>query len=106
MYSRDFIDKEVVGADGWKIGKSKEIICDNNTWRITHIEIDLNEKIENEIGERLPFSQHRIPIDINFVQGIGDVITLKAPKEEIIKVLSAYTKAHQPDLPEKGPIVV
>jgi sporulation protein YlmC with PRC-barrel domain len=106
MYSRDFLDKEVVGLNGWKIGKSKEIICDINSWRITHIEVELTDKIENEIGETLPLQHNRVPIDISYVQGIGDVITLKTTKEEIIAVLSAYAKSRQSEAPQKGPIVV
>jgi len=106
MYSKEFLDKDVVGSDGWKIGKSKEIICDVNTWRISQIEIELNEKIENEIGEKLPFRHSRVPIDINYVLGIGDIITLKAKKEEILAILSAYNRTHQPEEPQKGPIVV
>src|SRR5271168_2030877 len=106
MNSRDFLEKEVVGSNGWRIGKSKEIICDNNTWQITHIEIELNDKIENEIGEPLPLHHNRLPIDISYVQGIGDVITLKATKEEIIAVLSAYNKSRQTEPTQKGPIVV
>ena len=106
MYSKEFLDKDVVGSDGWRIGKSKELICDPTNWHITQIEIELNEKIENEIGEKLPFRHTRIPIDINYVQGIGDVVTLKANKGEIITVLSAYYKTHQPQAPTKGPVVV
>jgi len=106
MHSRDFLDKEVVGFNGWKIGKSKEIICDGNTWKITHLEVELNDKIENEIGETLPLQHNRVPIDISYVQGIGDVITLKATKEEMITVLTAYNRTRQSELPEKGPIVV
>ena len=106
MYSRDFLDKDVVGSDGWKLGKSKEIICVPNTWQITQLEIEPNEKLENELGGSVPFRHSRLPIDITYVQGIGDVITLKATKEEIITILSAYVRARQPEVPQKGPIVV
>ena len=106
MYGKEILDKEVVGSDGWKIGKSKEVIIDPNTWQITHLEIEPSEKLENEMGETLPFKHNRLPLDIHFVQGIGDLITLKAPKKEIVGVLSAISKARQPEAPEKGPIVV
>jgi len=92
VYSREFLDKDVVGSDGWKIGKSKEIICDANSWRITSLEVELNEKIQDEIGESVPLRRHRVPIDVSYVQGIGDVITLRSTKEELIKVLSAHSK--------------
>jgi sporulation protein YlmC with PRC-barrel domain len=106
MYGKEFLDKDVVGSDGWKIGKSKEIICDPVTWQITQIEIEPNEKFENEIGVGLPFRHNRLPLDITYVQGVGDLITLKVPKKEITTVLSAASKARQLEAPEKGPIVV
>ena len=106
MYSKEFLDKDVVGSDGWKIGKSKEIIIDPVTWRVSQLEIELNEKIENEIGDKLPFRHNRVPIDINYIQGNGDIITLKAKKDEIVTISSAYNRTHQPEEPQKGPIVV
>ena len=55
MYSKEFLDKDVVGSDGWKIGKSKEIIVDPVTWHVSQIEIELNEKIENEWERKCPY---------------------------------------------------
>ncbi|HYB03486.1 MAG TPA: PRC-barrel domain-containing protein [Nitrososphaerales archaeon] len=106
MNSKEFLDKDVVGSDGWKIGKSKEIIVDPATWHVSQIEIELNEKIEDELGEKMPFRHNRVPIDINYVQGIGDIITLKAKKDEILTIMSAYSRTHQPEEVQKGPIVV
>ncbi len=106
MYGRQILDKEVVGFNGWKIGKSKEIIIDSDSWRVTHIEVELNDNIVNELSGPVPLHKNRIPIEISYVQGIGDLITLKATKEEIVAVLSAYNKAHQPEEPQKGPVVV
>ena|SRR5271165_5550245 len=106
MHSKDFLDKEVVGLNGWKIGKSKEIICDPNSWKITHIEVELNDKIEDEIGESPPLHHNRVPIEISYVQGIGDVITLKATKEEMIAIISEYNRSKRSETPQKGPIIV
>lgn len=109
MYSREFLDKDIVGSDGWKIGKSKEIICDVSTWQVTKIELELNEKIADEIGESIPLHRHHVPIDVSYVQGIGDVITLKVTKDEVIKTLSTYAKMTRQSRPEeenKGPITV
>ena len=108
MYSKDFLEKDVFTSDGWKIGKSKELICDQNTWQITKIELELNDKIAEEIGESVPLRRHHVPLDVSLVQGIGDVIPLKATKEDVVKVLSAYSKiARQPEPDKKsGPITV
>ena len=106
MYLKDFLDKEIVGSDGWKIGKSKEVICDPKTWQITQIEVELNEKIESEMGEPLAYRHNRVPLDITFVQGVGDMITLKTTKEEIVKALAVVIIARQAEAPHSGPIVV
>ena len=103
------LDKEVVGSDGWKIGKSKEIICDPSSWQIIQIELELNEKIADEIGESVPLQRYHVPLDISFVRGVGDVITLKASKEEVISSLSGYARKvrqSQSEEDRKGPITV
>jgi sporulation protein YlmC with PRC-barrel domain len=110
LFSREFLDKDIVGSDGWKIGKSKELICDRNSWQIVQLDVELNEKIEDEIGESVPLRHHHVPIDTSLVLGIGDVITLKITRDEVIKILSTYSKtARQSGLEtdsKKGPISV
>jgi sporulation protein YlmC with PRC-barrel domain len=110
LYSRELLDKDVVGSDGWKIGKSKEIICDVNSWQIVKIELELNEKIADEIGESLPLHRHHVPLDVSFVQGVGDVITLKATKDDVVRSLSMYAKKARQSPSEEdkrgGPISV
>ncbi len=54
----------------------------------------------------MPLRHNRVPIDIHYVQGIGDIITLKAKKDEIITILSAYNRTHLTEEAQKGPIVV
>lgn len=109
MHSRELLDKEVVGSNGWKIGKSKEIIIDSNTWRITQLDVELNDSIQKEMSDAKPLQRTRVPIDISYVQGVGDFITLKATKEEMISVFANFAKSQQQqhhEAPEKGPIVV
>jgi sporulation protein YlmC with PRC-barrel domain len=106
MLSRQILDKEVVGFNGWKIGKSKEIIIDSQNWQVTHIEVELNDNIMDELSGGIPLHRTRIPIEVSFVQGIGDLITLKVTKEEIISVLATYSKNRQSEEPQKGPVVV
>jgi len=96
LYGRDILDKEVVGTNGWKIGKSKELILNQNGWSITHLEIELKSNIETELGmSTAPLSHNRLPIPISTVQGVGDVITLRQTKEEIVANLASYTRANQ-----------
>lgn len=106
MHSREVLEKEVVGSNGWKIGKSKEVIIDSATWRVTHLEVELNDSILKEISEAKPLQRNRFPIEISYLQGVGDFITLKATKEEMVSVLASYVKSQPRESPEKGPVVV
>lgn len=91
MYSKELLDKEVVGFNGWKIGKTKDLILDRQNWQITHIDVELRGNIEAELGiSSVPLSHKHFPIAISYLQGIGDVITLSATKEQIISTLGSY----------------
>ena len=97
MYTKDMLDKEVVALDGWKIGKSKELIFDNNTWQIINLEIELKGNIENELGwDSIPLSHNRLPIAVSQIQGMGDMITLKGTKQELVSILTNYVKSQTP----------
>ncbi len=96
MFGKELLDKDVIGLNGWKIVKSKEILLDPNTWQVTHLYIELKANIETELGmESAMLSRNNLPISITHVQGVGDLITLKITKEEIISILSAYNKSQQ-----------
>src|SRR5579862_9377706 len=107
MYGRELIDKEVVGNNGWKIGKSKDIIFDVRNWQVTYLDVELRGNIETELGlESVPLSHNRLPISISYFQGVGDVITLKATKEEIVATLASYRKSQNATTPAARPGVV
>ena len=96
MYGKDLIDKEVVGNNGWKIGKSKDIVVDSRNWQVSHIDVELKSNIEDELGMGYaPMSHNRLPIPMTYFQGVGDVITLKASKEEIVAALGSRQKTQQ-----------
>ena len=91
MYGKELLDKDVFGMNGWKIGKSKDLVFDVGSWQITHLDIELKGNIEAELGmDSAPLMHNHLPIAISNFQGVGDVITLKATKEEIVSALSAY----------------
>ena len=108
MNDKDLLEKEVVAMNGWKIGKSKEIIFDNNNWQITYLNVELKGNIENELGwDSVPLSHNRLPISISQVMGVGDMITLKLTKEELIPMLTKYVQSQksvaQPETPTTYP---
>src|ERR1700730_3250619 len=96
MYGKDVIDKEVVGTNGWKIGKSKDIYFENNNWQITYLDVELRGNIENELGMgSVPLNHNHLPIATSHIQGVGDVITLNTTKEEIVQKLGEMKRAQE-----------
>ena len=96
MYGNELRDKEVVGLNGWKIGKSRDVIVSPMDWRITDLEIELRGNIENELGmDSIPLAHNRFPISITFVQGVADLITLKITKEELVANLASYKRSQE-----------
>jgi len=94
MYGKELLDKEVVGANGWKIGKSKDIYCEPDKWQITYLDIELKSNIEEELGMiGGPLARNHLPIPIQQVQGVGDVITLKTTKEQVVASLNDIKRA-------------
>ena len=94
MYGNELRDKEVVGLNGWKIGKSRDIIVNPMDWKITDLEVELRGNIENELGmDSIPLAHNRLPISISHIQGVADMIVLKITKEEIVASLAAYKRS-------------
>jgi hypothetical protein len=78
LYGKDSLDKEVVGTNGWKT---------------THLDVELRGNIETELGMiTTPLAHNRLLISISLAQGVGDLITLRATKEEIVSNLAAYSR--------------
>jgi sporulation protein YlmC with PRC-barrel domain len=51
MKFQELLDKDVFVEGGLKIGKVKDVIIDNEEWKITHLEIELNKwAAENILG--------------------------------------------------------
>ena len=49
MHNRDAIGKEVIGADAWRMGTIARLAVDPTTWKVTAIEVTLDESIVQEL---------------------------------------------------------
>lgn len=98
MISDELKGKEVVGKNGFKIGKAKDVVFNNSDWKITHLDVVLNSNIESELGMsgNMIFSHNHLPLEVSNVEGIGDVITLRTTKEELLDNLKQYNKTIMP----------
>jgi sporulation protein YlmC with PRC-barrel domain len=89
MYSQELFDKEVVTAQGWKIGKIKDLVVDTSTWQVKSIEVTLNKKVAEEFGVKKAIGNVSLPIDSGDIQATGDVITLKISKDDLRRSIEA-----------------
>jgi sporulation protein YlmC with PRC-barrel domain len=96
MFTKELLDKDVIGLNGIKIGKSKDVFIDPLTWQVTYLYVELKGNIAEELG--MPSTilfKNNLPLSISHIQGVGDLITLKSTKEEIIAILSDFNKSQQ-----------
>jgi sporulation protein YlmC with PRC-barrel domain len=92
MVSEDLKGKEVVEANGYKIGKSKDIVIGSD-WKVTHVDVELKAEIEEELGmSSMPLLHNHIPVPVSKVAGVADFITLKITKEQLVDEITAYSK--------------
>jgi sporulation protein YlmC with PRC-barrel domain len=91
MISKDLIGKEVVGAEGWKIGKVKDIMIDKDTWAVTSLSIDLESNIAKEFKLKKMWGKSDLTIPVGHVQGVADRIVLKTSKSQILEAAKTGT---------------
>lgn len=85
MNAKELFDMEVVGSNGWKIGKIKDIVIDPKTWQASALVIELEKSVASEFSLKHRLSRTQIPLSITFVQGVGDRVVLKSTKEEVLQ---------------------
>jgi sporulation protein YlmC with PRC-barrel domain len=79
---------EVVGNNGWLIGKVKDVIFNETTWQIDALDVKLESKIAQEFDMKKRFRSTHVRLNIANIQGIGDHVTLKTSKQELYKMIA------------------
>ena len=93
MDMMNLLGKEVIELNGGLIGVVKNVVFDEDGWRVGSFDIQLNEEVAKEFEMKKVFRNFRFPLDVNLVQGIGDKITLKTSKEELMSLLATLEDA-------------
>ena len=90
MKYNQLVDQIVTGANGFVVGKVKEIVIDTEEWKITHLEIELTKEASQQILGATPaiFNLPRNTLAISALQK-GDLcctengIKLKVTKDQL-----------------------
>jgi sporulation protein YlmC with PRC-barrel domain len=83
----DLMDREVIGLNGWLIGTVKNVIFDENSWQIRSLDVQLDGEVAKEFEMKKVFRSTHIPLDVSHVQGIGDKVSLKTSKEDLMALV-------------------
>jgi sporulation protein YlmC with PRC-barrel domain len=93
MDMMNLLGKEVIELNGGLIGIVKNVMFDEDAWRVGSFDVQLNEEVAKEFEMKKVFRNYRFPLDVNLVQGIGDKITLGTSKEELMTLLATLEEA-------------
>jgi sporulation protein YlmC with PRC-barrel domain len=96
MFTSDLIDKEVVGAEGWRIGKVREILIDKDKWTVTGLSVALESNVAKEFNLKKLWGRSDVTIPIGQVQGAGDRIVLKSSKTQIFEIAKTEAEKQHP----------
>ena len=75
--------------NGWVIGTIKDVSFDEKTWKIQFLDVELDPEIAKEYDMKKLFRPTHVPLDVDQVQGIGDKVTLKTTKEDLMAQIQA-----------------
>jgi len=76
--------KRVLTSDGIEIGHLEGGKVDTKTWRVTHVNIGLNDHALTEFGLKKPFlGRILICLPIDMIKSVNDTVTLKQSLEEL-----------------------
>jgi len=74
----------VITADAYTLGEVDGTNVDTETWKVTHLQIQLNDEAARELAFKKPFlGSVRICLPISYISKVGDVVTLKTDLSEV-----------------------
>lgn len=91
MLGNEINGKEVIGADGFKLGKVSDVEFDENGWKLSSLEVRLEKDVAEEHNLRHRFRKTRVLIHTDHVQSIGDKVILTGSKEDLLKLIASAT---------------
>ena len=105
MLTNEIVGLEVLGSNGFKLGKIRDTEFDVNTWKLNSFEVQLDKDVAEEHHLRHRFRKTRVLINVDHVQGVGDKVILKGSKEDLLKLIASATSTvpeeqNQQQIPE------
>ena len=81
--------REVIESKGWKIGRIRDFIFDQEGWKITAIEVELTREIAEEFKLRKRLGKTCIPVGVDHIRAIsGDHVVLGSSKGDLFNIFA------------------
>lgn len=80
--------KEVIGAQGFRLGKVEDTAFDEKSWRVTSLKVKLEKDVAEKYSLRQRFRKSHVMVSVEYVSAVGDRVLLKSSNEEIMKLVS------------------
>jgi sporulation protein YlmC with PRC-barrel domain len=85
---------KVVGASGRIFGMIDDILIDTETWRVTHLVIQVSSDAVTDLGLEKPFWSHAmLEIPIHQVAGASDAVILRSTVAEYAAMIASAKSA-------------
>jgi sporulation protein YlmC with PRC-barrel domain len=62
------------------MGKISNVVVDRNAWRVTQLEVKLDDDVAKEYGVKRALRSTVVPLKTDEVKTVGDAVLLKEPK--------------------------
>ena len=85
--ARQLVGLNVITSDAQNVGQVIGTDVDTDTWKVTHVRIDLTEESIRALSYKKPFlGSVNICLPVSYVNKVKDVVTLKADIDELKEV--------------------
>jgi sporulation protein YlmC with PRC-barrel domain len=75
---------KVITANAYVLGEVDGAHVDIDTWKVTHLDVDLTNEATKELGFKKPFlGSMKVCLPVTIVKEFGDVITLENSLQEL-----------------------
>jgi sporulation protein YlmC with PRC-barrel domain len=75
---------KVITANAYVLGEVDGAHVDIDTWKVTHLDVDLTNEATKELGFKKPFlGSMKVCLPVTIIKEFGDVITLENSLQEL-----------------------
>lgn len=94
-HAGELAGKDVIGSQGSKLGRVKDIILDTSSWQVKALEVDLAPSVADELGLKRFLRKTQVQINVGDVTAVADTVLLKLSKPQLQALVSGPTSTDE-----------